>query len=428
MRRSLAACVMAAVFACPGAAQDGGGRPQPPPLVKFKPPTLQEIERSIERGVTWLHSAQLEDGSWGPCRPGGVYGQPDSAPSVGYHVGPTAFSLFALAKCGVRRTDPLMKKALDWLRKRDAAALYKDGGYRRGEWTNYTSYESAAVILMLCALYEDDAPKPAPKKKPRKKRRKKKEKQAPRRPAGPWAPPAGSAWSEADWRWLHDRVQHLVVDTDHENACQVPGLGWGYFGWRDNAYCDVSATQFALLALREAAHAGYPVNKVAPKAWGWALRYLKGMQYEHGAFAYNTEHAWNAGLTAAGVASLAICREQMRLANDKPPEWVDAAIKRGLGRMSELFDVRQNRSARGGNSGYHYYHLYGIERVGALTGRKEFGAKDWYVRGAAYLLANQREDGKWYDPSCMRPRDVLGTCFALLFLKKATPPEYTTGE
>jgi hypothetical protein len=28
----------------------------------------------------------------------------------------------------------------------------------------------------------------------------------------------------------------------------------------------------------------------------------------------------------------------------------------------------------------------------------------------------------------MRPRDVLGTCFALLFLKKATPPTVTISD
>ena len=81
MRRSLAACILTAVFTCPGAAQEGGGRPQKAPPEKFKPPTLQEIELAIARGVSWLKSAQQESGSWGPCRARGFYGQPASAPN-----------------------------------------------------------------------------------------------------------------------------------------------------------------------------------------------------------------------------------------------------------------------------------------------------------------------------------------------------------
>jgi hypothetical protein len=63
--------------------------------------------------------------------------------------------------------------------------------------------------------------------------------------------------------------------------------------------------------------------------------------------------------------------------------------------------------------------------VGDLTGRKEFNGKDWYVRGAIFLLERQDEDGKWVDATGFRPHDVLGTCFALLFLKRATPPVVT---
>jgi len=37
----------------------------------------------------------------------------------------------------------------------------------------------------------------------------------------------------------------------------------------------------------------------------------------------------------------------------------------------------------------------------------------------------QDGDGKWSDATGYPPTDVLGTCFALLFLKRATPPVVT---
>ena len=38
------------------------------------------------------------------------------------------------------------------------------------------------------------------------------------------------------------------------------------------------------------------------------------------------------------------------------------------------------------------------------------------------------QGGGWTDRSCMDPEDTLGTCFALLFLKKATLPAVTLSE
>ena len=65
-----------------------------------------------------------------------------------------------------------------------------------------------------------------------------------------------------------------------------------------------------------------------------------------------------------------------------PESGIDEAIKRGTKWLDENFVPDRNP----GHS-HHYYYLYGVERVGDLTGRKEFNGKDWYVRGAKVLLA-----------------------------------------
>jgi hypothetical protein len=93
--------------------------------------------------------------------------------------------------------------------------------------------------------------------------------------------------------------------------------------------------------------------------------------------------------------------------------------------LDKNFDAEQNAGAERPEL---FYYLYGIERVGDLTGRKEFNGKDWYLRGATLLLDRQEADGKWNDSSGFPPGDVLGTCFALLFLKRATIPVVTVSE
>ena len=94
-------------------------------------------------------------------------------------------------------------------------------------------------------------------------------------------------------------------------------------------------------------------------------------------------------MTAAGVASALICREHLQLLGATVPPFTDGLIKAGLARIDQLFDVSRNQGFRGAGGAYHYYYLYGIARVGDLTGRSEFNGKHWYVRGAQFLLANQ---------------------------------------
>ena len=80
----------------------------------------------------------------------------------------------------------------------------------------------------------------------------------------------------------------------------------------------------------------------------------------------------------------------------------------------------------GQGGGWHYYYLYGLERVGAMLGWKHIAKHDWYREGAEVLLGDQLEDGRWPPPgdgaTAEHEDQILQTCFALLFLKRATVP------
>ena len=54
-----------------------------------------------------------------------------------------------------------------------------------------------------------------------------------------------------------------------------------------------------------------------------------------------------------------------------------------------------------------------------------FGDQEWYPVGAKYLLDHQRGDGSWSSqaaPPTGRMKEYLDTCYALLFLRRATLP------
>ncbi len=91
---------------------------------------------------------------------------------------------------------------------------------------------------------------------------------------------------------------------------------------------------------------------------------------------------------------------------------------------------------------WHYYYLYGLERTGSKTGVRWIGKNDWYREGALHLLQAQEASGGWKSaagagkPADETESEVTQTCFALLFLKRATrkpvipvaPPVITGGE
>src|SRR5262249_23564550 len=64
------------------------------------------------------------------------------------------------------------------------------------------------------------------------------------------------------------------------------------------------------------------------------------------------------------------------------------------------------------------YYLWTVERVGVLYQQKDIAGQDWYRWGARYLLATQQPGGNWTDGHYLEHRDLVDTCFALLFLKR----------
>src|SRR5262249_49122828 len=74
-----------------------------------------------------------------------------------------------------------------------------------------------------------------------------------------------------------------------------------------------------------------------------------------------------------------------------------------------------------------FYHLYGLERTGRLTGQRFIGGHDWYREGCEFLVEQQKTVGKdagsWYTSNTSFDSwPVVSTSFALLFLSKGRTP------
>ena len=174
---------------------------------------------------------------------------------------------------------------------------------------------------------------------------------------------------------------------------------------------DHSNSQYAILGIRACHESGIIIPKEvlmkATQAWRETQTAAKGWSYgPKGNRPYGS-------MTAGGVAALTI------LDYLQDVDWKqDAAIKGGLEWLRDNLLLTDNP----GRSGpHHYYWLYALCRAALLTETDKFGKVDWYLDGAAYLLANQEADGSWNKKS-------VDTCFAILFLRRATRPPVATGD
>ena len=76
-----------------------------------------------------------------------------------------------------------------------------------------------------------------------------------------------------------------------------------------------------------------------------------------------------------------------------------------------------------GDPKWTYYYLYALERTGILAAIDKIGPHDWYLKGALRLLDTQNEDGSWTPKGDAYPNQkTWDTCFAILFLARATRP------
>jgi hypothetical protein len=129
------------------------------------------------------------------------------------------------------------------------------------------------------------------------------------------------------------------------------------------------------------------------------------------------------GMTAGAAGALCIYDYIL----DPNHSWLkDPAVTGGIAWLATNWKADRNpgNCQNDGREGEHqrYYYLYALERLGKLYGTEAIGAHQWYPEGAQEILKRQRGDGGWQsDNAQQNPGLVPNTCFAILFLRRATP-------
>lgn len=373
------------------------------PDVGMAQPGKAEIRESVNRGVAYIKSIDEHE--------------PD-------HLG---IIIYTLLKAGVDKSDPYLKGLVEDLERK----FNEEGEYEVGKHHNY----EAGTDLMALEAYDAQLYKPQ---------------------------------MESIVQYIDEMIQ--------------PYGAWYYPQHVENELGDTSITQYALLGLWAARRAGVKVHEdLWARAGVWHLRTQLPdgrFRYHPGDGRGPTESMSLAGLGSLGLIRMmvggqkkpepkkespkkpeqpmpevveekkpnsdyvrrakqnsflvAIDEEKEQLEEQKliemqnNPEAVkeerpevdishralDNGIRLAINALAYSYNFRVNVAG-----GHRYYYFYTVERAAALNHLDTINNRDWFAEGSTILLAEQIADGSWksgdgHDPS--------GTCFAILFLVRAT--------
>jgi hypothetical protein len=223
----------------------------------------------------------------------------------------------------------------------------------------------------------------------------------------------------------------FFVDTQCENGQWDYGDGYApKKAFTPKKYGDNSNSQYAALGLRACRDGGLDVPEATLKR---ALAWWTKSQHKDGGWNYNAPPAEGkespilqsyGSMTCGGVGSVAILEALLKQDPKK-----NSTLQKGLQWISEYFSASEharyvNPGFGSGPTWWFYYYLYSLERAGDLLAMDKFGESEWYVEGAQEILKRQKSDGSWKEPS--QEWEGYSTCFAILFLKRATQPVIKT--
>jgi hypothetical protein len=178
---------------------------------------------------------------------------------------------------------------------------------------------------------------------------------------------------------------------------------------------DNSNSQYAALGLRACHDAGIVIPpEILESAEKWWRDGTGGEGWGY----LNKGDAGYGSMTAGAVGALTIYQFiQGR-------QWMkDKDVVSGMDWLGKHFTLTENpgpHDADGGQNGWQYYYLYALERAGIFYGTETMGNHEWYPEGAQYLLTMQAADGSWTSKGA--DHSIWDTCFAILFLRRATRP------
>ena len=342
------------------------------PPARAEEPLANVVKRSIDRGVAYLQRTQEDRG-------GGEWNWENSGLlNQAWSGGTTSLATLALLTSGVPKTDRSIERVLPYIRKLRTQQTY-------------------VLALQAMVLAEVNEPK--------------------------------------DLNIIQNNVNKLLEGRLYNGKNLT---GWSYTV-KGNIQADNSNTQYALLGLLAGRQAGVKIDQ---KDWEEIQRFYIDTQVKVDAksagwpYHPGKPNAPSHTMTTAGLSGLFIAGLEMNAGQQKLDEKTGVAaacgiyaendaVARGMNWLGTHFKFDMNGETHPAT----FYNVYGIERVGRLSGQRFIGTHDWYREGCELLCGvkknspiAQGDDGAWRMGQSIDNMPVLSTSFALLFLSKGRTP------
>ena len=359
-----------------------GSAPTPLPIT---PPTAEELRASIDRGIQYLLSAQLTDGSFGTSNPKYVRFDLPTPEHFSFKMATTSLCLQALIENddGSPEVDDAITRAQAWVREKLVTFRRPNRSSMFNVWGH--TYALQALLAIL------------------------------------------------EHRPLDDEVRQQVRQLIEQEirlltAYRTLRGGWGYYpGWtitRPPTHWAASfMTGAVLVALGEARDAGFDVPKAATITGVLGLHRSRSPD---GSFDYWMRYGpeWalesNSGPGALGRTQGANAGLAMWGSEIVTSEVIEAWVKRLITRNGWLSMARKSpfpHSSHCQIAGYYYYYscYYGAVCIGLLAEEKRPFYQDQLAK---IIISHQDGDGSWWDFSTVDYQQGYGTGFALMALHR----------
>jgi hypothetical protein len=344
-------------------------------------PLVQTVRTSLDRGTEFLKAKQAD-------RSGKEWNWEEGALALHQPGGQSCLAMLALLTAGVPPTDPVVKRGMPYIRGLPPQHTYVVG--------------LQTMVFAELGAAED------------------------------------GLRIERNVNWLIDTAITQGGKLDRGGRL----AGWSY-GAGNRSTPDNSNTQYALLGLWAGRQAGAGIDK---KVWEAIRDYytvtqtkptmgIRGKEIAGWTYLTGDKGTGMLSMTAAAVCGLSIAGQE--LSDDNQGLDVGTGVAKNCGVYPDSDALARGmrwlaQEFRFTNPPHTFYNVYGLERVGRLSGQRFVGDHDWYREGCELLTGAkpenaglaQKGNGAWKIDGgrTFDHFEIVSTSFAVLFLAKGRTP------